>query len=148
MICINKVTLYGRLGADPEVRNFQNGGQVCNLRLATSETWKDKQTGEQKERTEWHAIAIFNEHLIKVAQERCRKGYRIYVEGKKETRDWQDQNGNDRQSVEIVLRGFDGQLIVMEDKTPRSKPDNYGGPDVNTQGDYQVNQDYYEDPPF
>ena len=111
---VNKVILVGNLGADPEVRQFQNGGQVCNLRVATSETWKDKNTGERREKTEWHQVAIFNEGLIRIAQNYLRKGSKVYLEGKLQTRKWQDQNGNDRYSTEVVLQGFDGTLTMLD----------------------------------
>ena len=111
---VNKVILIGNLGADPEVRSFQNGGQVCNLRLATSETWKDRNTGERREKTEWHSVAIFSEGLVRVAQQYLRKGSKVYIEGKLQTRKWQDQNGNDRYSTEVVLNGFDGTLTMLD----------------------------------
>ena len=111
---VNKVILVGNLGADPEVRQFQNGGQVCNLRVATSETWKDKNTGERREKTEWHQVAIFSEGLVRVAQNYLKKGSKIYLEGKLQTRKWQDQNGNDRYSTEVVLQGFDATLVMLD----------------------------------
>lgn len=111
---LNKVMLIGNLGADPEVREFQNGGAVCNLRIATSEQWKDRNTGERQERTEWHSVAIFSEGLINVAKSYLRKGSKVYVEGQLQTRKWQDQNGQDRYSTEIVLRGFNGTLTMLD----------------------------------
>ncbi len=111
---LNKVMLIGNLGADPEVRSFQNGGKVCNLRIATSEQWKDKNTGERQERTEWHTVAIFSEGLINVAERFLRKGSKVYVEGQLQTRKWQDQQGNDRYSTEVVLRGFNGTLTMLD----------------------------------
>ena len=111
---LNKVMLIGNLGADPEVREFQNGGAVCNLRLATTENWKDRNTGERQERTEWHSVAIFSEGLINVAKNYLRKGSKVFIEGKLQTRKWQDQSGNDRYSTEIVLRGFDGTLTMLD----------------------------------
>lgn len=111
---VNKVILIGNLGADPEVRQFQNGGQVCNLRIATSETWKDKNTGERREKTEWHQVAIFSEGLIRICQNYLKKGSKVYIEGKLQTRKWQDQNGNDRYSTEVVLQGFDGTLTMLD----------------------------------
>lgn len=111
---LNKVMLIGALGADPEVRSFQNGGKVCNLRVATSEKWKDKNTGDKQERTEWHTVAIFNEGLVGVAERFLRKGSKVYIEGKLETRKWQDQSGNDRYSTEVVLRGFGGSLTMLD----------------------------------
>jgi len=111
---VNKVIILGNLGAEPEVRTFQNGNKVCNLRIATSETWKDKNTGERKERTEWHTVAIFNEGLVRVAEQYLRKGSKVYIEGKLQTRKWQDQSGNDRYSTEVVLQGFDANLTMLD----------------------------------
>lgn len=111
---VNKVILVGNLGRDPEVRTFSNGGKVCNLRIATSETWRDRNTGERKERTEWHSVAIFQEGLVKVAEQYLRKGSKVYIEGKLQTRKWQDQSGQDRYTTEIVLQGFDGTLTMLD----------------------------------
>ena len=110
---VNKVILIGNLGRDPEVRSFQNGGKVVNLRIATSETWRDKQSGERKERTEWHSVAIFNEALGKIAEQYLKKGSTVYIEGSLETRKWQDQSGQDKYSTEIVLRPFNGNLTLL-----------------------------------
>jgi len=110
---LNKVMIIGNLGRDPEVRSFQNGGKVCNLRIATSETWKDKNTGERREKTEWHSVAIFQEGLVRVAEQYLRKGSTVYIEGKLQTRKWQDQSGQDRYSTEIVLQGFDGVMTMI-----------------------------------
>ena len=111
---LNKVMLIGNLGQDPEVRSFQNGGKVCNLRIATSETWKDRNTGERQERTEWHTVAIFSEGLVNVCERYLKKGSKVFIEGKLQTRKWQDQSGNDRYSTEVVLRGFDGTLTMLD----------------------------------
>jgi single-strand DNA-binding protein len=116
MAGLNKVMLIGRLGADPESRGFQNGGKVVNLRLATSETWKDKATGERKEKTEWHTVAIFNEALGGIAERFLKKGSQVYLEGKLQTRKWQDQSGADRYATEVVLQGFDGALTLLDGK--------------------------------
>lgn len=110
---VNKVMLIGRLGRDPEVRTFQNGGKVCNFRIATSETWKDKNTGEKREKTEWHSIAIFNEGLVRIAEQYLRKGSQVYIEGQLQTRKWQDQSGADRYSTEVVLQGYGGTLTML-----------------------------------
>jgi single-strand DNA-binding protein len=110
---VNKVILIGNLGRDPEVRSFQNGGKVVNLRIATSETWRDKQTGERKERTEWHSVAIFNEALGKIAEQYLKKGSTVYIEGQLETRKWQDQSGQDKYSTEVVLRPYGGNLTLL-----------------------------------
>jgi len=111
---LNKVMLIGNLGRDPEVRSFQNGGKVCNLRIATSETWKDRNTGERRERTEWHSVAIFNEGLVRVAEQFLRKGSKVYIEGQLQTRKWQDQSGQDRYSTEVVLQGFGSTLTMLD----------------------------------
>ena len=111
---VNKVILVGNLGRDPEVRSFQNGGKVVNLRIATSENWRDKATGERKERTEWHSVAIFNENIAKIAEQYLRKGSKVYVEGQLETRKWQDQSGADRYSTEVVLRPYTGSLTLLD----------------------------------
>ena len=111
---VNKVILIGNLGRDPEVRTFQNGGKVCNFSIATSETWKDRNSGERQERTNWHNIAIFNENLAQIAEQYLRKGSKVYVEGQLETRKWQDQAGNDRYTTEVVLRNFRGALTLLD----------------------------------
>lgn len=111
---VNKVILVGNLGRDPEVRQFQNGGQVCNLSLATSETWKDRNTGERKERTEWHRVAIFSEGLVRIAQQYLRKGSKVYLEGQLETRKWTDQSGVEKYTTEVVLRNFNSVLTMLD----------------------------------
>ncbi|GAA0658417.1 single-strand DNA-binding protein [Sphingomonas insulae] len=111
---VNKVILVGNLGRDPESRSFQNGGKVVNLRIATSESWKDKMSGERKEKTEWHSVAIFNEGLANVAERFLRKGSKVYIEGALQTRKWQDQQGNDKYSTEIVLQGFNSVLTMLD----------------------------------
>ena len=111
---VNKVILIGNLGRDPEVRTFQNGGKVCNLRIATSENWKDRNTGERRERTEWHSVAIFSEPLARIAEQYLRKGSKVYIEGQLETRKWQDQNGQDRYSTEVVLRPYRSELTLLD----------------------------------
>ena len=116
MAGVNKVIIVGNLGRDPEVRQFQNGGQIVSLRIATSETWRDKQTGERKERTEWHAVSIMNEPLGKIAEQYLRKGSTVYIEGQLETRKWQDQSGADKYTTEIVLRPFRGELTLLGGK--------------------------------
>ncbi|MBL8697479.1 MAG: single-stranded DNA-binding protein [Alphaproteobacteria bacterium] len=114
---VNKVILIGNLGRDPEVRSFQNGGRVCNLRIATSETWKDKTSGERKERTEWHSVAIFNENLVGVAERFLKKGSKVYIEGQLETRKWTDQSGQERYTTEVVLRPYRGELTLLDGRS-------------------------------
>ena len=111
---VNKVILVGNLGADPEVKSFQNGGKICNLRIATSEDWKDRQTGEKKERTEWHTVVLNSEGLVGVAERFLRKGSKVYIEGALRTRKWQDASGNDRYSTEVTVAGFDGKLVMLD----------------------------------
>ena len=111
---LNKVMLIGNLGADPEIRSFQNGGRVANLRIATSENWKDKNTGERREKTEWHTVAIFSDGLVSVVERYLKKGSKVFVEGKLQTRKWQDQNGNDRYSTEVVIQGLGGTLTMLD----------------------------------
>lgn len=111
---VNKVILIGNLGRDPEVRSFQNGGKVCNLRIATSETWKDRNTGERREKTEWHSVAIFQEGLVRIAEQYLRKGSKVYIEGQLQTRKWQDQSGQDKYSTEVVLQGYGGTLTMLD----------------------------------
>ena len=113
---VNKVIIIGNLGRDPEVRSFPNSGKVVNLRVATSEAWKDKSTGERKERTEWHSIAIFNEPLGRIAEQYLRKGSTVYIEGQLETRKWQDKDGQDRYSTEIALRPYRGEMTILGGK--------------------------------
>jgi len=113
---VNKVILVGNLGADPEIRSLQDGRPVCNLRLATSESWRDKSSGERKERTEWHRVVIFNEGLCRIAEQYLKKGAKIYIEGQIQTRKWQDQSGQDRYSTEIVLQGFNSTLTMLDSR--------------------------------
>ena len=133
---VNKVILVGNLGADPEVKSFQNGGKVCNLRIATSESWKDRMSGERKERTEWHSVSIFSEGLAGVAERFLRKGSKVYVEGQLRTRKWQDQSGNDRYTTEVVLQG-PGAVLTMLDGAPGGgggQGGGYGGGGGRSQG--------------
>jgi len=111
---VNRVIILGNLGADPEIRTFGNGGKVCNLRVATSETWRDKNTGDRRDKTEWHTVAIFTEGLVKVCEQYLKKGSKVYLEGQLQTRKWQDQSGNDRYSTEVVLQGFNGTLTMLD----------------------------------
>jgi single-strand DNA-binding protein len=111
---VNKVILIGNLGADPEVRRTQDGRPIVNLRVATSDTWRDKTTGERKEKTEWHRVVIFSEGLAKVAEQYLKKGSKVYLEGALQTRKWQDKDGQDRYSTEVVLQGFNSQLTMLD----------------------------------
>jgi len=113
---VNKVILVGNLGADPEVRRLNSGEPVVNLRIATSESWRDRSSGERRDRTEWHSVVIFNENLAKVAEQYLKKGAKVYVEGQLQTRKWQDQNGNDRYTTEIVLQKFRGELQMLDSR--------------------------------
>ncbi|MBT5187351.1 MAG: single-stranded DNA-binding protein [Kordiimonadaceae bacterium] len=123
---VNKVILIGNLGKDPEVRNTQAGAPVVQLSIATSDTWKDRQTGERKERTEWHRVVIFNEHLCKVAENYLKKGAKVYVEGALQTRKWTDQSGVDKYTTEVVLQKFNGELTMLDS---RNEGGGYGGGD-------------------
>ncbi|MDF2996872.1 MAG: single-strand binding protein [Xanthobacteraceae bacterium] len=127
---VNKVILVGNLGRDPEVRTFQNGGRVCNLRIATSETWKDKASGERRERTEWHSVVIFNENLLRIAEQYLRKGTKVYIEGQLETRKATDQSGGERYFTEVVLRQFRGELTILDSKGSSSE----SGEDYSSSG--------------
>ena len=121
---VNKVILVGNLGADPEVRNLPSGGKVVNLSIATSERWKDRTSGEQREKTEWHRVVIFSEGLTRVAESYLRKGSKVYIEGQLQTRKWQDQSGQDKYSTEIVLQGFNSNLTLLDG---RGEGENAGG---------------------
>jgi single-strand DNA-binding protein len=133
---VNKVIIVGNLGRDPEVRSFPNGGKVVNLRIATSETWRDKQSGERKERTEWHSVAIFNEALGKIAEQYLKKGSTVYIEGQLETRKWQDQSGADRYTTEVVLRQFRGELTLLGGRDGGSGGGTGGGGGYDDRGGY------------
>lgn len=155
---VNKVILIGNLGADPEVRTFQNGGKVCNLRVATSETWKDRNTGKRRERTEWHTVAIFSEGLVRVCEQYLRKGSKVYLEGKLQTRKWQDQSGQDRYSTEVVLQGFDAKLVMLDGRSEGSGggggsygggyENDYGGGGSSSGGQSTPPRDLDDDIPF
>lgn len=116
---VNKVILVGNLGADPDVRRLQSGDAVVNLSVATSETWRDRQSGERREKTEWHRVVIFNENLAKVAEQYLKKGAKVYVEGQLQTRKWQDQSGQDRYSTEVVLQKYRGELTMLDGRNDR-----------------------------
>ena len=124
---VNKVILIGNLGADPEVRHTQDGRSICNLRLATTDTWRDKQSGERREKTEWHSVVIFNEQLGKIAQQYLKKGAKVYIEGQLQTRTCQDKSGNDRYTTEVVLQNYNGQLTMLDGRSGGASGFNDGG---------------------
>jgi single-strand DNA-binding protein len=135
---VNKVILVGNLGADPEIRRTQDGRPIANLRVATSDTWRDKTSGERRERTEWHRVVIFSEPLCRVVEQYLKKGARVYLEGALQTKKWQDQSGQDRYSTEVVLQGFNSQLVMLDRVGSTSSggyepPDN-GGADFGSMG--------------
>ncbi|MDB2438214.1 single-stranded DNA-binding protein [Hellea sp.] len=124
---VNKVILIGNLGKDPEIRTFGNGGKVANFSVATSESWRDKQSGERKEKTEWTNVAIFNDGLVGIVEKYVKKGSKVYIEGKLQTRKWQDRDGNDRYTTEVVLQGYGGQLTLLDSRNSQGGGGNYGG---------------------
>jgi single-strand DNA-binding protein len=128
---VNRAILVGKLGADPEIRRTQDGRPIANLRIATSESWRDRNSGERKEKTEWHTVVIFNEGLCKVAEQYLKKGASVYIEGAMQTRKWQAQDGNDRYSTEVVLQGFNSTLTMLDSPGGGSRQpasDRYGNP--------------------
>lgn len=132
---VNKAIIVGNLGADPEVRHLSNGNPVVNLRVATSESWKDQATGERREKSEWHSVVIFNEHLAKVAENYLRKGMKVYLEGQLQTRKWQDQSGQDRYRTEVVLQRFRGELQMLDRANgERNEEQHSQGPQSDTYG--------------
>jgi single-strand DNA-binding protein len=133
---INKVILVGNLGKDPEIRAMQDGREICNLTLATSDTWKDKATGERREKTEWHRIVIFNDNLVTVAKNYLRKGAKVYIEGALQTRKWQDkETGQDKYSTEVVLQGYNGNLTMLDKKDSSSSDSGYGNSSYGSSSD-------------
>lgn len=146
---VNKVILIGNLGADPDIRKTQDGRSIANLRVATSESWRDKNSGERKEKTEWHRVSVFNEGLAKVAEQYCRKGQKVYIEGQLQTRKWTDQSGTERYSTEVVLNGYGG-VLTMLDKPPSDREDS--APQRNSYADATGksarNADMDDDIPF
>ena len=129
---VNKVILIGNLGADPEVRHTQDGRAICNMRVATTESWRDKQSGERRERTEWHSVVIFNEQLSKIAQQYLKKGSKVYIEGQLQTRKWQDNSGNDRYTTEVVLQNYAGQLTMLDGRNGSSGFNDGGSADFDS----------------
>ena len=142
---VNKVILIGNLGADPEVRKTQAGKPIVNLRIATSESWKDRNSGERKSKTEWHTVVIFNENLAKIAEQYLRKGSTVYIEGALQTRKWQDQSGNDRYSTEVVLQGFNSTLTLLSGRGEGDGGNAAGGGDDHGGG---YSDDGDQDIPF
>ena len=132
---VNKVILVGNLGADPEVRRLNNGDPVVNLRIATSENWRDKATGERREKTEWHNVVIFNDNLAKVAENYLKKGSKVYIEGQLQTRKWQDRDGNDKYTTEVVLQRYRGELTMLDGRGDSGGGDRMGGGYNNNQMD-------------
>lgn len=154
---LNKVQLIGNLGADPEIRRTQDGRAIANLRIATSESWRDKTTGDRKERTEWHRVTIFSEGLAKIAEQYLKKGSKVYLEGQLQTRKWQGQDGQDRYSTEVVLNGFGAQLTMLDTgggnrPPPASDPNEYGressGYDTGRSPSRPLSTDLDDDIPF
>ncbi len=131
---VNKVILVGNLGADPEVRTMNNGNRVVNLRLATNETWRDKSSGERREKVEWHRVVIFNDNLGKIAEQYLRKGAKVYIEGQLQTRKWQDQGGQDKYSTEIVLQQYRGELTMLDGRSGGGEGGGGGGDDFGGGG--------------
>ncbi|MFY9641878.1 MAG: single-stranded DNA-binding protein [Rhodomicrobium sp.] len=128
---VNKVILIGNLGADPEVRHTQDGRAICNMRVATTDSWRDKQSGERRERTEWHSVVVFNEQLSKIAQQYLKKGSKVYIEGQLQTRKWQDNSGNDRYTTEVVLQNYAGQLTMLDGRNGSSGFNDSGSSDFD-----------------
>jgi single-strand DNA-binding protein len=138
---VNKVILVGNLGKDPEIRRTQDGRPIANLRIATSESWRDKTTGERREKTEWHSVVIFNENLCKIAEQYLKKGSKVFIEGALQTRKWQGQDGQDRYSTEVVLQGFNGNLTMLDGRSGA------GGMQESGQADYSSEGGGYEAAP-
>lgn len=142
---VNKQIILGNLGADPEIRSFQNGGRVANLRIATSESWKDRNTGERKEQTDWHTVAVFGDGLVGVVERFLKKGSKVYVEGKSRTRKWSDQNGQDRYSTECVLQGPNAVLTMLDGPSGNSGGGSSGGQSGGGQSGGGSNYDDFDD---
>ena len=140
---VNKVILIGNLGADPEIRHTQDGRPIANLRVATSDSWRDKSSGERRERTEWHRVVIFNENLAKIAEQYLKKGAKVYLEGQLQTRKWEDQSGQERYTTEVVLQGFNAQLTMLDGKqrdssTGDGEQRSGGGGDFGRSGPFSI----------
>ncbi|AEG53198.1 single-stranded DNA-binding protein [Sinorhizobium meliloti WSM1022] len=137
---VNKVILIGNVGADPEIRRTQDGRPIANLRIATSETWRDRNSGERREKTEWHTVVVFNEGLCKVVEQYVKKGAKLYIEGQLQTRKWQDQTGNDRYSTEVVLQGFNSTLTMLDGRGGEGGGAGRGGSDYGGGGYEEYDQ--------
>ena len=145
---VNKVIIMGNLGKDPEIRNFPNGGRVCNFSVATSESWKDKNSGEKQERTQWHNISILSDPLVNIAERFLKKGSKVYLEGQLETRKWQDNSGSDRYSTEIVLRPYKGEITLIDNKADSNmsnEPTNNNQMDEIQENSVSPNVDEFDD---
>ena len=140
---VNKVILIGNVGQDPEIRSFQSGGKVCNLSIATSERWKDRETSEQKERTQWHRVVVFNENLINLIEKYVNKGSKLYIEGQLETRKWTDSSGVDKYATEVVLRNFKGELTFL-DSRGNNNDNQHENNNISQEENSQLNQDITE----
>ena len=140
---VNKVILIGNVGQDPEIRSFQSGGKVCNLSIATSERWKDRGTNEQKERTQWHRVVVFNENLINLIEKYVNKGSKLYIEGQLETRKWTDSSGVDKYATEVVLRNFKGELTFL-DSRGNNNDNQHENNNISQEENSQLNQDITE----
>jgi single-strand DNA-binding protein len=133
---VNKVILVGNLGADPEIRRTQDGRPIANLRVATSDTWRDKATGERREKTEWHRVVIFSEGLCRIAEQYLKKGSKVYIEGQLQTRKWQDQSGQDKYSTEVVLQGFNSALTMLDGRSGGAGGSDFGPDESGSSGDF------------
>lgn len=145
MSSVNKVILVGNVGNDPEIRTFQNGGRVANLSLATTEKWKDKETGEKKEKTEWHRVSVPNDALVKVIENYVKKGSKLYIEGQLETRKWQDANGQEKYSTEVVLRPYNGDITLLDS---RGSDNTRSDPTPEMQAAQIPNDEFEDEIPF
>ena len=143
---VNKVIILGNLGVDPEVRNFPNGGKVCNLRIATSETWKDRNTGERREKTEWHSVAIFSEPLVRIAEQYLKKGSKVFLEGQLQTRKWEDKDGIEKYTTEVVLQNFNGNLTMLGGRNDNSSGD-FANDSISSES-ASISSDMDDDIPF
>ncbi|MBH87623.1 MAG: single-stranded DNA-binding protein [Pelagibacterales bacterium] len=144
---INKVILIGNVGQDPEIRSFQSGGKVCNLSIATSERWRDRESNEQKERTQWHRVVVFNENLVNLIEKYVNKGSKLYIEGQLETRKWTDSSGIDKYATEVVLRNFKGEITFLDSRNNNNENQlESNNNSVNQEENSQLNQSFTENP--